>query len=387
MDLSKPHATSICCVRGSIPPKSHNTPEKSAAWAIWRKQHCTPTFSRGFAEVAITLVPFVLIWYAMYWAIAHGYPWLYAGLLPFGAGLVVRLFIIQHDCGHHAFLPSPRANDWLGRCLGILTLTPYAHWNRAHALHHATSGNLDRRGVGDIDTLTVSEYRDRSHWLRWRYRIYRSPPVMFFIGPVFVFLLQNRIPTGRFRKGWRHWASTLGTDLAIAGTIFLASYWIGFERLLIVQGPIMLLSASVGGWLFYVQHQFEYSYWSRGSGWRFEDAALHGSSHYDLPPVLRWFTANIGMHHVHHLCSRIPFYRLPQAATSLPKPHQRNRLTLWRSFKCVKLVLWDEESQRLVSFREAAQLILRAEKVPRVMMNWAGPSYGSSGLPLIDEGA
>jgi len=177
---------------------------------------------------------------------------------------------------------------------------------------------------------------------------------MFFIGPVFVFLLQNRIPAGFLRAGWRPWASTLGADLSIASVVILVSYSIGLGSFLVVQGPILLLSASVGGWLFYVQHQFENTYWSRGSAWGFRDAALQGSSHCDLHPVLCWFTANIGMHDVHHLCSRIPFYRLPQAVKRLPEPQRGNRLNLWQSFKCAKLALWDEESQRLVSFREAA---------------------------------
>ncbi|MDE2054407.1 MAG: fatty acid desaturase [Xanthomonadaceae bacterium] len=357
MDVLKPSAAVIDGVPGSGPPYSHGTPDESAAWSTWRRRHCTPAFSRGMAEVAITVIPFVLIWSAMYWATAHGHLWLYAALLPLATGFLVRLFIIQHDCGHQAFLPSRRANDWLGRCLGVLTLTPYAHWNRAHALHHASSGNLDRRGVGDIDTLTIAEYRGRSRRLRWGYRVYRSPPVMFCIGPVFVFLLQNRIPTGSFRTGWRHWASALGTDLSIAGVVILMGYSIGLGSFLVVQGPIMLLSASVGGWLFYVQHQFENTRWSRGNEWGFRDAALQGSSHYDLHPVLRWFTANIGLHDVHHLCSRIPFYRLPQATRRLPEPQHRNRLTLRQSFKCAKLALWDEESQRLVSFREAARMI------------------------------
>lgn len=357
MDLPIPHATVTDSVCGSDPPESHGAPDGSAAWSIWRKRHCTPTFSRGALEVALTIVPYALTWYAMYWASAHADPWLYVVLLPFGAGFLVRLFVIQHDCGHRALLPSRRANNWLGRCLGVLTLTPYAHWNRAHALHHATSGNLDRRGVGDIDTLTISEYRRRSRRHRWGYRIYRSPLVMCFIGPVFVFLLQNRIPTGAFHKGWRHWISTLGTDFSIAVVVILASYSIGLGSFLIVQGPIMLLSASVGGWLFYVQHQFENTRWSPNSEWGFRDAALRGSSHYDLSPVLRWFTANIGMHHAHHLCSLIPFYRLPQAIRHLPEPQLGNRLTLWQSFKCAKLALWDEKSQRLVSFREADRMI------------------------------
>lgn len=319
-------------------------------------QYYTPTFSRGLAEFAITVVPFVLIWYAMYWATTNGHIWLYVVLLPCAVGFLVRLFIIQHDCGHGAFLPSRRANDWLGRCLGVLTLTPYAHWNRAHALHHATSGNLDRRGVGDIDTLTVSEYQARPRWLRLRYRAYRNPLLMFGIGPAFIFLLQNRLPAGFFRAGWRHWGSTLGTDVSIAVAVILMSYWIGLGPFLLVQGPIMLLSASVGGWLFYVQHQFPDTFWSRSDKWGFHAAALHGSSHYDLPLVLRWFTANIGMHHAHHLCSRIPFYRLPLALNRIPELHQKVRLTFRQSFRCITLALWDEKSQRLVSFREAARM-------------------------------
>lgn len=360
MDLPVPHAEVTDSVRRRRQTNSRRTAAASKAWSVWRKRYCTPTYSRGLLEVAVTLIPFVVIWYGMYWAIAHGSLWLYTVLLPVGAGFLVRLFIIQHDCGHRAFLPSRRANDWVGRCIGVLTLTPYAHWNRAHALHHATSGNLERRGVGDIDTLTVTEYRNRPYRLRWHYRIYRSPLVMCFIGPVFVFLLQNRVPTGRFNKDWRHWVSTVGTDIAIATVVLMVSYWIGLESFLLVQGPIMLLSASVGGWLFYVQHQFESAYWARGNDWVFRGSALQGSSHYDLPPVLNWFTGNIGIHHVHHLCSRIPFYRLPRAARNLPETHHDNRLTLWRSFKCIKLVLWDEDSRRLVSFHEAARLSAHA---------------------------
>ena len=319
-------------------------------------QYSTPSLSRGISELLITVVPFALVWYAMYWATMHGHVWLFCALLPFAVGFLVRLFLIQHDCGHRAFFPTQRANDWLGRCLGVLTLTPYEHWRRAHAIHHASSGNLDRRGVGDVDTLTVSEYIARPRALRWRYRIYRNPLLLFCVGPAFIFLLQNRIPAGFFRAGWRHWASTLGTNVSIAGVAILMVYAIGLKPFFLVQGPIMLLSASVGGWLFYVQHQFEGTYWSGGTQWNFREAALHGSSHYDLPLVLRWFTANIGMHHAHHLCSRIPFYRLPFAVRSQPELRDKDRLTLWQSLRCINLALWDEKSQRLVSFRQAARM-------------------------------
>jgi omega-6 fatty acid desaturase (delta-12 desaturase) len=316
----------------------------------------TPTVSRAVGELAITLIPFVLVWYAMYRAVVGGYGWAYALLLPFAAGFMVRLFLIQHDCGHRAFLPATAANDWLGRCLGVLTLTAYAHWKRAHAIHHATSGNLDRRGVGDIDTLTVAEYNARTPLLRWRYRLYRNPLLLFGIGPLFVFVLQNRIPAGFFRAGWRPWASTLGTDLFIGLLAAAVIYRIGWAPFLLVHFPITLLSASIGGWLFYVQHQFEHTSWSRARTWRSREAALKGSSYYDLPRILRWFTANIGMHHVHHLCSRIPFYRLPLALASHREIRETERLTLRQSFRCVSLALWDEESQRLVSFRAAARI-------------------------------
>ena len=318
-------------------------------------QYHTPTIARGILELTITAGPFAAVWYAMYWTMSHGYGWAYWALLPFAVGLLVRLFLIQHDCGHGAFFPGQRSNDWLGRALGVLTLTPYAHWRRAHALHHATSGNLDRRGVGDIDTLTVAEYQARPSWKRWRYRIYRNPLLMFGIGPAFVFLLQNRIPAGFFRA-WRHWASTLGTDVAIVLGAILMSRWIGFGPFMRVHVPIMVLSASVGGWLFYVQHQFENTYWCKGGAWNVRAAALQGSSYYDLPAVLRWFTANIGMHHAHHLCSRIPFYRLPLALRRQPELQNAERLTLLQSFRCIRLALWDERARRLVSFREAAQL-------------------------------
>ena len=335
----------------------HDTGESvDTAPAPGLMQYHTPKLSRASVELATTLIPFVLTWYAMYWSVANGHPWLYVALLPLAVGFFVRLFLIQHDCGHRAFLPARWANDWLGRCLGVLTLTPYAHWKRAHALHHASSGNLDRRGVGDIDTLTVSEYGARPPLLRWRYRLYRNPLVLFCIGPAFVFLLQNRIPAGFFRAGWRHWASTLGTDVSIALGVVLMSSAIGLVPFLLIHGPILLLSASAGVWLFYVQHQFENTWWSRANGWSFREAALRGSSHYHLPPVLRWFTANIGMHHAHHLCSRIPFYRLPQALRDQPELQQGNRLTLLQSFRCIKLALWDEKSERLVSFREAARI-------------------------------
>jgi omega-6 fatty acid desaturase (delta-12 desaturase) len=233
-----------------------------------------------------------------------------------------------------------------------LTLTPFDQWRHAHAIHHATSGNLGRRGVGDVDTITVAEYLAREPWERLRYRAYRHPAVMFGIGPAYLFVIQNRWPAGFTRDGWKPWASTMATNLACVAAATLISWNIGFGAFLLVQAPVLLLAAVFGVWLFYVQHQFESTYWEKSDSWNVHQASLHGSSHYDLPPVLRWFTANIGVHHVHHLSSRIPYYRLPEVLRDYPEMRALGRLTLWQSLKCVRLVLWDEASRRLISFKE-----------------------------------
>jgi acyl-lipid omega-6 desaturase (Delta-12 desaturase) len=308
---------------------------------------------RGSFELAVTFPPFVAVWTAMLIASRHGQFWISFALAPVAAGLLIRLFIIQHDCGHGSFFPSKLANDWVGRALGVLTVTPYDHWRRSHAIHHATSGNLDRRGIGDIKTLTVREYFDRNGRDRLRYWLYRHPLVMFGVGPAYVFLLENRVPVGFMRKGPMPWLSTMTTNagiLLVAGLLILC---VGFTTFLVVHLPILLLAATMGVWVFYVQHQFEATTWDGAPDWRQPEAALHGSSHYDLPLVLRWFSANIGMHHVHHLSSGIPFYRLPEVLLAYPELRDVGRLTLWRSLVCVRLALWDEETRRLLSFREA----------------------------------
>jgi omega-6 fatty acid desaturase (delta-12 desaturase) len=241
----------------------------------------------------------------------------------------------------------------VGRALGVLTMTPYDHWRRCHAIHHATSGNLDRRGIGDIKTLTVREYFARNWRDRLRYRLYRHPLVMFGLGPAYVFLLENRLPIGFMRKGSMPWLSTMTTNAGILLASGLLILFVGFTTLLVVHLPIVVLAATMGVWLFYVQHQFETTTWDETTDWRQPEAALHGSSHYDLPPVLRWFSANIGVHHVHHLSSGVPFYRLPDVLRTYPELREVGRLTLWQSLICVRLTLWDEETRRLMSFREA----------------------------------
>lgn len=311
-----------------------------------------PSSARSLFELVITAVPFLLIWLLIWAAVDAGY-WIGLLLAVPAAGFLVRLFLIQHDCGHGSFFSHRLTNDWVGRVLGVLTLTPYDYWRHSHALHHASSGNLDHRGIGDIDTLTVDEFKARTPWRQRLYRLYRHPIVMFGIGPAYLFLLRHRLPMGLMRNGWRPWVSAMATNAAIAILVAAAIWLVGLVPFLLVHLPITLLAAAIGVWLFYVQHQFEETFWEHDGDWSFHEAALHGSSHYDLPPVLRWFTANIGVHHVHHLSSRIPYYRLPEVLRDRPELHQVGRLTLLDSFRSVRLVLWDEKKRRLVSFREA----------------------------------
>lgn len=310
-----------------------------------------PSNGRGIVEISITVLPLAALWVTMWATLDFGYRFALPLALP-AAGFLVRLFMIQHDCGHGSFFRHRLANDWIGRIIGVLTLTPYGLWRRTHAMHHASSGNLDRRGHGDVHTLTVAEYRALSMWGRLRYRVYRHPLVIFGIGPAYLFLLQQRIPAGLMRSGWQPWASAMGTNLAIALVVFTLVWFIGIKAFLLVHLPITLLAASVGVWLFYVQHQFEHTTWEYDGEWNWHEAAVHGSSHYDLPALLRWFTANIGLHHVHHLCSRIPYYRLPRVLRDHPELRDVSRLTLLGSLRCARLALWDETERRLMSFRE-----------------------------------
>lgn len=311
-----------------------------------------PRPARSLFEIAVTAMPFGLLWLLTWAALDSGHA---LGLLlavPAGAFLL-RLFMIQHDCGHGAFFRRRAANDWIGRVLGILTLTPYDCWRRSHAVHHATSGNLDARGTGDLDTLTVAEFRALGRGRRLLYRSYRHPIVLFGIGPAYQFLLRHRLPFGSTGGRWRPWLSAMGTNAGIAAVAGTLIWAMGLKLFLLVHLPITLVAASLGIWFFYVQHQFEHTHWDRGDQWSFHSAALHGSSHYALPPVLRWFSANIGIHHVHHLASRIPFYRLPEVLREVPALAQCSRMTIGQSFALVRLALWDEEKRRLVSFAEA----------------------------------
>lgn len=340
---------------GAVPQRD------ASAWGKQLVDYRTPSGVRATLELAITAIPFAVAWLLMYVALSSGHYWLYALLMLPTAGFLIRLFLIQHDCGHGAFFASRAANDWTGRFISILTLTPYDHWKRSHALHHATSGNLARRGIGDVDTLTVAEYRSRTPAQRFRYRAYRHPAVMFGFGPLYLFVLQHRLPAGFMRDGWKPWFSTMATNAAVALAAGLAIWAVGWQAFVLIHVPALLLAAAAGVWLFYVQHQFEHTHWEKAESWNVHQAALLGSSHYDLPPVLKWFTANIGVHHVHHLSSRIPYYRLPDVLRDFPELRDMGRLTLRQSLQCVRLVLWDEESRRLISFRELGRVEAAAD--------------------------
>ena len=309
-----------------------------------------PILARSVTEIAITFGPLVALWAAM-WGLMHYSYWLALLLAVPAAGFLVRMFMIQHDCGHGAFFRTRATNYWVGRVVGVITLTPYDYWKRSHAAHHASAGNLDRRGMGDIDTLTVDEYLKLSWLRRLGYRLYRHPFVMFGLGPTYLFLFQHRAPVGQIKgAGWRPWISTTATTAAAAVVASLLMWLIGPATFVMIHGPIFVLAASIGVWLFYVQHQFEGTRWAREDKWSLPDAALHGSSYYDLPPVLRWFSANIGIHHVHHLASRIPFYRLSEVLRDHPELAAVGRITIWQSFRFVNFALWDENAQKLISF-------------------------------------
>jgi omega-6 fatty acid desaturase (delta-12 desaturase) len=326
--------------------------EKARSWNAVLARYRDPSTLRSIFEIIVTVVPFVGLWTLSALAAMNG-QWLGILLTIPAAGFLVRLFILQHDCGHGTLFARRGVNDWTGRVIGVFTLTPYDYWRRTHAIHHATAGNLDKRGIGDVTTLTVGEYRALPWRGRARYRLYRHPLVMFGLGPAWLFVCQYRLPVGLMRAGAQPWASTIATNLGIAVPVAVMIWLIGLGPFLLVQVPITLMAATAGVWLFYVQHQFEETHWSGNGEWNFQHAALHGSSHYDLPLPLRWITGNIGIHHVHHLSAKVPFYRLPQVLRDYPDLRDIGRITLLESLRCVKLVLWDESAKRLVSFREA----------------------------------
>ena len=336
-------------------PNTSTAADAARNWVRELKKYRDPNHIRSVFELAVTLIPFAALWALSWWALSVS--WLLTLPIALLNGFfLVRIFAIQHDCGHSAFFRNTKVGDWVGRALGVLTLTPYDVWQKVHAIHHSNSGNLDNRDMGEIFTLTVEEYNARSRFGKFRYRLYRSPFTLFLLGPGYLFFAQNRLPIGLMRAGFKYWLSAMGTNvaiLALLGTIF---YFGGAAPILLIFVPTTLVAATLGVWLFYVQHQFEETHWNRADDWQVHDAALHGSSHYVMPSVLQWLTANIGVHHVHHLYSRIPFYRLPEVLRDHGELAQAQKLTIRESFATARLHLWDEGQRRLLTFRQAREL-------------------------------
>ena len=314
-------------------------------WQSVVANYARPELGRSLWQVANTLIPYVILFYLSMRSLEISF-WLTLPLSILTAGFMVRTFIIFHDCGHGSFFKSKTANTWLGRITGLMTFTPYYRWRHDHAIHHATAGDLDRRGKGDVYTMTVEEYLAEPWWKRFGYRIMRHPIFMFLFGSVIVFVGAQRIPP---REGKREIKSVWMTNLSLTIYITGMSLLFGWKVYLIVQLLVIFFGASVGIWLFYVQHNFEGVYWERREHWDYFKASMQGSSFYKLPAVLNWFTGNIGYHHIHHLGAKIPNYNLPKAFKENPIFHVES-LTLLSSLRSLTLRLYDEKTQKLVGW-------------------------------------
>jgi len=306
-----------------------------------------------------TLVPLILLWYAAYLSLSVSY-WLTIPIAIIASGFVVRTFIIFHDCCHGSFFKSRKANKVLGTITGVLTLCPYEQWKNTHAIHHATSSNLDKRGIGDMWVLTVEEYGAASFWQRLYYRVYRNPVVMFGLGPIAIFLISYRFNRKDARR--KEKISNYITNVSIVVLYALLCWAIGWQAFLLVQAPIFMVSGMLGIWLFYVQHQFEETYYEHDEEWSYINAAVEGSSYYKLPKVLQWITGNIGFHHVHHLSPKVPNYNLEKAHEAAPPLQKATTITLKTSLKSIRFRLWDEEKKVFVTFKEARQSLRKPQE-------------------------
>jgi omega-6 fatty acid desaturase (delta-12 desaturase) len=329
-------------------------------------EHCQSfkgaSIPRALFQLITTSALFFATLATMLWAFNRDMPHVWLPLMFPAAGLLVRLFIIQHDCGHGSFLPTKRMNDMVGRLISILTFTPYDYWRRAHNMHHAASGNLDRRTLGAIDTLTVKEYNALPLRQKLTYRVFRNPFVLLVIGtPLHILVLQRFSPAQTVSYLGEHFRSMpkrqslpsiMMLNLMLAIVYGIAVTLLGWKPVVFVYIPIVALTAFIGGWLFFMQHQFEEGYWEYDDKWTFAEAAVLGSSYYALPKVLQWFTGNIGLHHIHHLCSAVPNYRLQKCLDGSPELQQMNRITLVESFRCLLWALWDEDRKKMIGFRD-----------------------------------
>lgn len=309
-------------------------------------------------QVLNTFVPFLLLCAVMLYAYSHAY-WLTALLTPLASFLLVRIFIIQHDCGHGSFFSKRKWNNLIGRIASVFTWTPYDFWRKTHNLHHAGSGNLDNRGFGGIETITVKEYEALSPKLKFWYRVYRNPYIMLLFGTPFFIIVGQRIPDATpfpFCEAKKSisfnqiWKSVFGLNTALLLVFGILGLVFGFAPVLLTYLPIVVGTAWIGGWLFYIQHQFEDAHWERQADWDYHEAAVMGSSYYDLHPIMHWLTGNIGLHHIHHLNLKVPNYRLHECMNALDELKTINRIGLWESFKYAKLALWDEDQKKMISF-------------------------------------
>ncbi|WP_214627932.1 fatty acid desaturase [Paenibacillus agaridevorans] len=305
-------------------------------------------------QLANTLLPLIVLWAAAYWSLSVSYL-LTLGIGVLASAFVVRTFIIFHDCCHGSFFSNKRANDILGIITGVITLVPYQQWKNSHAIHHATSSNLDKRGVGDLWILTVEEFAALTPLRKLAYRAYRNPLVMFGLGPIFVFVLQYRFNRNGARRKER--LNTYLMNALIVAVYALLGWALGWQQFLMVQFPIFYLSGVLGIWLFYVQHQFEDSYFEKNDEWSYVMAAVEGSSYYKLPKLLQWLTGNIGFHHVHHLSPKVPNYYLEDAHDATPPLQKATTITIMQSFESLRFRLWDERDKKFVSFRDVKDRI------------------------------
>jgi len=330
---------------------------KLQSWKETLKPYSRPSRRRSIWQLANSIVPYLGLWYLAYRLLDVSY-WATVGASVLAAGFLVRIFIIAHDCGHGSFFRSRKANAFWGGITSFMPFLPYHAWRHEHAVHHAHSGNLDRRGMGDIETLTVKEYVSRTRWERFRYRAYRHPVVMLVIGPLYTFLISYRFWPSRATR--RVKMSVMRTNAALAIMVVAMTMMIGVKAFVLVQLPILLVSGAAGIWLFYVQHQFEGVYWERNEKWDFVEQSLKGSSYYKLPRVLQWFSGNIGFHHIHHLSAKVPNYYLEKCQKEIAAFHRVKAITLLSSLKSLSFRLWDEEKRKLVGFA-VADAMLRSQ--------------------------
>jgi len=329
-------------------------PPDRSGWKAIVARYQGSDVARSVFQVVTTLVPLAIAFVVMYWSLGVSY-WLTALLTLPTAGLLVRTFIIMHDCTHNSFLPSRKWNDIVGYVTGVLTLTPFDQWRRDHALHHASSGDLDRRGHGDINTLTVREYLARDKWGRFKYRAFRHPLTLFGLGPLHLMINQRFRAAGSIATKDKQARGVWTTNLGIVVAFAFFGYFFGFKEVLMIYLPSIYLAAAFGIWLFYVQHQFEDAYWQPHEEWDYVTSAIAGSSYFKMNPVLNWFTGSIGLHHVHHLGPKIPNYRLQQAHDENPMFHDVTVITVMSTFRLVGLTLWDEDAQRLIRFMDVKE--------------------------------